>query len=358
MPRITTLAAALAVAAVLASCSKKSAVDPSYTMPEGTRSPRLQLITNFDLPNAVITVKDRGRIGVPDFVPDSTNADSIVLDPDTGAPQIRYVQQYTPSTIRGTIINQTSAEGMQMFRTTSSGGVYQFLDFPVPVQKRFLDKLAETYFFTDPDAGRLSGASYFARGLIGGIAGSSSPLSNPSQPLTNSIAEIVYTANRNGTVTPISGPPAPPESTFTMQWLTIPGASTYWISVFQYLTNLVDLNERIYTGQPQILSPIKSRDVFFGSLPASAASFMTYKFGDPSATIYTYRTPHLGQVYYVRIAAVNAQGQLIGMTTGPTILQTSDLLRIQDSRDYFFIFGSGIYDMFSRGAVFVSPGTQ
>ena len=356
MPRFIGLAALAVLAALATGCSKKLTVDGSFTVPEGTPTSTLQLVTQFDYPNAVINVKDRGRVGVPDFVPDSANADSIILDPDTGVPEIEQLQEFTPFTVRGSILNQTSAEGMQMFRSTSNGGVYQFLDFVVPVQKRWLDRFAETYVFVDPDAGRTNGARYYARGLIGGAAGTTSPLSNGSQPLTNTIAEIVYTANRNGTITPISGPPPPAESTFFMQWRTIPGATTYWIDVFQYLPTLIGFEERVFSGAPQVLPPLKSRDIFVASLAATGGTTMTYKLGDPPARIYTFMTPHLHQEYYVRIAAVDAQGQLIGMTTGPTIQQTSDLLLIPDSRDYFFIFGAGTYQMFSRGAVFVVPG--
>jgi len=354
MPRFTWLAV-VALAALAAGCAKKVTVNSSFTAPEGTPTPLLTLMTQFDQPNAVINVKDRGRIGVPDFVADSANADSIIINPDTGQPEIDMRQEFTPFTVRGSILNQTSAEGMQMFRSSSNGGVYQFLDFVLPPEKRWLDRLSETYTFEDPDAGRANGVLYYARGLIGGEAGITSPISNPSLPLTNSTAEIVYTANRNGTITPPSGPPPPAESTFTMQWTTVQGAATYWIDVFQYLSTLIGFDERVFSGAPSVFGPVKSRDVFVASLPAGPGTTMTYKLGDPPARIYTYRAPHMGQEYFVRIAAVNAQGQLIGMTTGPKIQQTSDLLRIQDSRDYFFIFGSGTYQMFSRGAVFVSP---
>src|SRR5262249_46979869 len=119
---------------------------------------------------------------------------------------------------------------------------------------------------------------------------------------------------------------------------------------------LIGFEERVFSGAPQIFAPLKSRDVFVASLPATGGTVMTYKLGDPPARIYTFRTPHLHQEYYVRIAAVDAQGQLIGMTTGPTIQQTSDLLQIRASRDSFIIFGSGTYQMFWRGAVWVSPG--
>jgi len=355
MPRLASLAAIALLATLAAGCAKKVTVDSSFTMPEGTPSPNLLLITQFDYPNAVINVKDRGRIGVPDFSNDPANADSIILDPDTGAPQIQYLQEFSPATVRGSILNQTSAEGIQMFRSSSSGGVYQFLDFTLNPQKRWLDRLAETYVFSDPDAGRGSGVRYYARGLIGGEAGSTSPLSNGSLPIPGNVAEIVYLANRNGTVTPPSGPPPAPESTFTMSWQTVPGATTYWIDVFQYLPTLIGFEERVFSGSPQVFAPYKSRDVFVASLASTGGASMTYKLGDPPAKIYTYRTPHLNQEYFVRIAGINAEGQLVGMTTGPTILQTGDLLKIQDVRDYFFLFGSGTYQMFSRGAVFVSP---
>jgi hypothetical protein len=354
MPRFARLAGTLLLAALAAGCAKKVTVDSAYQVPEGVPSSQLELVTYYDLPNNVLLLEDRGRIGKPDFVNDPVSVDSIVINPVTGQPSITPLQEFTPGTIHGLLMNRTSAEGMELFRSESNGGLRRVYTQPLHADRRFLDQLCETYTFTDDDPKRSSNTSYIARGLLDGIGGATSPLSNSSQPLTTLFTEITYTALRNGTLRSSGGVPPPAESTFMMQWTPVANTSRYWIHVFQYLPTLVGFQERVISGAPAPLVPQKTRDIFVASVPSNIT---TYKLGDPIATIYTYRTPHLKQEYYVRISAVDASGQLIGMTTGPTITQTSDLAKIQDARDYFTLFGTTAnYIMFSRGAVRVSPG--
>ena len=77
------------------------------------------------------------------------------------------------------------------------------------------------------------------------------------------------------------------------------------------------------------------------------------------------------QEYYVRISALAANGAMIGTTTGPTITRSSDLKQIflwqgELPQDYFSDFSSPevasatppAYLLYSRGAVWVSPGAD
>jgi hypothetical protein len=354
MPRFATLAAALVVAALAIGCAKKVTVSPAFTVPEGVPSPGLQLVTFFDLPNNLIVVKDRGRIGAVDFVQDPDVTDSINIDPDTGVPQIFPMQEFTPGTVRGVIINSTTAEGLELFRSSASGGLQRVFDYTLKPDRRFVDFTSEAYQFADTDPRRVTGANYYARGLVGGVGGATSPLSNPASPTVTSLAYIQYLANRDGTLPSVSGPPPPAESTFMMKWTPVPGAARYWIHVFQNLPSLNTTQLRLIAGAPALLVPADVKDIFVGFVPASITQ---YKLGDPAATIFAYRTPHLKAEYYVRICAVDASNEIIGMTTGPPIHQTADLRQIPDARDYFTEFGSGpTYLLYTRGAVRVSPG--
>ena len=361
MPRnIRFLAIGLALASLALGCAtKKSVVDPSYTMPEGVASSELQLVTFFDAPNFKILMKDRGQLGRVDIGTDPNTIDSVMADLDTGAPRITPVQLYSPGTVRGMVFNNTAAEGMDIFRTEGNGAVRRIFDFAVPVDHRWIDGHSELYQFADLDPKRVANATYYSRGLIGGMAGASSPISNGSRPAPGTLTNIRYLAERFGTAA--GGTYQAAESTFVMAWSPVAGAARYWIHVFEYQSTPLSLRNRILTGAPSPVSTIGARDVFIASVPASITQ---YRMGAPGAKIYTFRTPRRLAEYYVRISALDVNGQMIGMTLGPQITSTSDLRQIPDIRDYFADFtdpevagtSPPSYLLYSRGAVRVSPG--
>jgi hypothetical protein len=305
-------------------------------------------------------MKDKGRLARVDIGLDPEGIDSIFVDPDDGTLGLTDIQSYAPGTVRGVVINRTPADGMQVFRTESNGAARPILDAPVTATRRWLDGRADLYQFADPDPRRSLSSLYIVRGLIGGTAGASSPLTVSGSPAATPFTDIRYTALRNG-ILPSSGAPPPAESTFVMRWDPVPGAVRYWIHVFEYQTGFLGLRDRILRGAPSPLQTYGARDIFIASLPASIT---TYKMGDPPATIYTFRTPHMRVDYFVRISAVDGSGRMIGMTTGPTIRETHDLLQIADINDYIADFtdpevanqSPPVYLLFSRGAVKVNPG--
>lgn len=364
MPRRLRGWAALALLAALWGCSsKKLTVDASFTMPEGVASPQLELVTFLDTPAYKIRMLDRGRIGQVDIGTDTASTDQIARNPFTGQLEITPLQLHSPGAVRGLVVNRTSAEGIEVFRTEPNGAVRRILEFAVPPTRRWLDGGAEMYEFVDADPKRAPGATYYVRGLIGGVAGANSPLSNGSRvTFAGTIANITYTANRDGSIPPPGGGlPTPAESTFIMRWTPVAGTARYWIHVFEYQPRSLSTAQRILTGAPTPILSYGARDIFIASIPGSVTQ---YKMGDPGASIYTFRTPSFGAEYFVRISALDADGQLIGMTTGPHITRTSDLGGIFDTRDYFADFtdpevassSPAAYLFYSRGAARVSPG--
>jgi hypothetical protein len=349
MPRHLRIGAALALAGslalALAGCAKKkSVVDPSFTIPEGVFSSELELITFLDQPNNKIRMLDRGRLGKADFGPDTNTTDQIELDPNTLAPKISAIRASIPGTVHGVILNRSAAEGIEIFRSEANGSVRPIFSFPLQTSRRWVDGRSELYEFTDSDPKRAPGATYFARGLIGGVGGAQSPISNSSRPNGAPITEIRYLAERWGTFPGESNADA--ESTFYMLWTPVNGASRYLIHVFEYQSRVLSQRERIITGAPAPLMTLAARDIFIASVPATAA--MTgYKMGAAGATIYTF-----------------------GTTTGPPIAQTRDLERIyrfpkdESVRDFFTDFTDPevtsaprpTYLLYSRGAYWVSPG--
>lgn len=362
MPRHLSIGTALALAVLLSGCgSKKTLVNPAFTTPEGVSSSAMELITFYDMPSYKIRMLDRGQIGQVNLGT-GPNVDTLATYPFTDQFAITPIRNYSPGTVRGLVLNRTSAEGIEVFRTEPNGAVRRIFEFSVPVARRWLDGLTESYEFADSDPKRASNATYYVRGLLGGSAGAASPLSNGSRPATTTFTNITYLANRDGTL-PVSGggSPAPAESTFSMRWSAVPGTSRYMIQVFEYQSRALSLEQRVLTGTPAPILSGAARDIFIASVPGTVTE---YKIGAPGATIYTYRTPRMRAEYFVRISALDANGQMIGMTTGPSITQPSDLRLISNSRDYFADFADPevagasppAYLLYSRGAVRVSPG--
>ena len=369
MPRRFVFAAvALALAAVVAAgCSKrKFTTDPSYTLPEGTPASELELITFFDAPSLKVRMRDRGQIGRVDVGFDPATVDSIQRDA-TGALLITPVQTFAPGTVRGIVLNRTAAEGIEVYRTEPNGAVRRIFDFAVQPSRRWLDRNAEIYEFYDDDPHRPSGATYYVRGLIGGIGGPQSPLSNPSRPVPTAIEEIRYLGERWGTFD--GGQPFEADSLIEMQWTPVAGASRYLIHVFEYQARALSLRERILTGVPSPILTLGQRDIFVASVPGS---FTQYKMLDPGATIYTFRAPRMRLDYYVRITAIDANSQMIATTTGVVIDETRDLNQLfrwpRDNtvKDFYADFSDpevvgatpAAYLLYTRGAAWVSPGSE
>ena len=361
-------AAVLALAGVLAAgCSKKLTTDPSFKVPEGTPSSQIDLITYFDQPTEKIRIHDRGQLAKVDFVPVAALSDSIELDPNTGSPKISIYRSFSPGTVRGLVIDQSGSEAVEIWRTDSNGGVRRLFDFTLQPIKRYLTTGTNLYEFYDADSKRPANCTYYARGVVGGIAGQSSPLSSPSTPNPAPITSIGYLAERFGTAA--GGNYLLADSNITMQWTPVAGASRYLIQIFQYQSKVLTLEQRILTGTPSPLLSSFTHSNYIASVPGGIT---TYTLRAPGATVYEFDPLRKLQEYWVRITAIDAGNSMIGTTTGPDIQSSADLLRIplwpfdQTPRDYFVDMSAAevasatppAYLIYSRGAIWVSPGAK
>jgi len=368
MPRkLGALLTVLALTGLLAGCSKKLVTQASFTVPEGTTSSQLDLITWFDAPGIKIRMTDRPQIGHVDFGTDLSNVDTIQADPITHQLLITPVQSFSPGTVRGLVLNRTGAEGVEIWRTDSNGGVRRLYDFALLPTHRWLDTGTKVYEFFDDDPKRPSGATYYARGLIGGIGSATSPLSAPARPTVSSYPNIAYRAERWGT--PLNHFFGEADSNFFMAWTPVAGASRFLIQVFEYQTKTLNLVQRVLTGSPTPILTDDTHDDFVGSVPGGVTS---YKIGDPGATIYTRSTLHLRREYYVRISALDASNQMIATTTGITVTKTTDLAQLfkwpidNQPKDVYIDFSDPevanatppAYLVYGRGAYWVSPGNN
>ena len=368
MPRkLAALLGVLALVSTLAGCSKKFTTQASFVVPEGTPSSQIDLITWIDAPGEKVRMTDRPQIGHVDIGNDLATVDTIQADPVTHQLLITPIQAFSPGTIRGIVLNRTGAQGVEIYRTDPNGGVRKLFDFALQPTHRWLDHGTDVYEFEDSDPKRPANASYYARGLIGGMGGSTSPLSAPSRATTSTFLNIAYQAERWGT--PLHHFFFEADSNFYMQWSAVPNTARYLIQVFQYQTKTLNLQQRILTGAPAPLLTFDTHDVFVATVPSGVTA---YKIGDPGATIFTFGTLHLRGEYYVRISAIDVNNQMIATTTGVTISRTLDLTQLFQwpidhlPKDVYIDFSDPevasatppAYLVYGRGAYWVSPANN
>ena len=295
--RFAALAVVLAAfAAIAAGCSKKvTNADPAYTTLEGTPDANARLVIWPDTPNNVILFDDLPPPGPPSHAGDPTDDTVLTVTPQffTGRGSVETM-----------LLDGTIANGFQIYRRAGNGGLEPIRDFTLNASRKWLDTDWEVYQEADPTPSNYAPTSYIARGVLAGEVTTRSPLSNEAQiTAPTPTHSIAYT----GTATPA-------DSLWTLSWTNVPGASGYWIHVYQFRPDAGN-DEVIASGTPSPIWNGKVHDSFVGFVPSPA---ITYKLGGPGALVLTQKPPLFGQEYLVRITAVDAAGQLIAYTQGDT----------------------------------------
>lgn len=292
---------ALAAIAALAGCAPKiTSVDPSYTMPEGTTSDQSQLIVWADQPTTAYYFTD-----LPPADPDPGDTPLGAFD----------VRRYSPGTIHGMIIDGTPADDFQPFRREGSGGVRRFSDIDAQRTRQWLGTHYEVYHFVDPAPSGFAPPTYVARGLIGGIANTASPLTNLSQLASPNLTNLNLTAVWWTNLDPIKGP------TFStpkikLHWDLVPGAVHYLVHVYDFRSDIRSVEERVLSGTPAPFYDGQSTDYFIALTPPNV-NFMFV--GDSSRTdlrIYASRLMVSKAALMIRVTAFDARGQMIGISAG------------------------------------------
>ena len=314
-PVLRRLPAALLALAALAftGCAKKAtAVDPSYTRPEGVSGSGAKLVVYPDLATYEAVFLDLAPAG-----------------PDTGDifVGIEASRVGPEGTVHGMVFDQTAANGYQVLRSEAGGGLRELKDFLLPAQTKYLDTGWECYPFDDPDPARVSPTTYVARGALDGQIGANAPVTNVGAIGDSLMADL-----------PLSFYPALAtiDSAFTLEWDPVPGAAGYWFQVYQFRSDLRSFGEVLLSGVPAPIYVGKEKDIYLAYLPASVTR---YKIGDP-ATILTRKLTHFGEVYFARVSAVDANGRLIAFSYGDIGVLPVDLG----------------YVIFPFGAIIVEPG--
>lgn len=301
------LATVVLAALGLAACAEKiTTVDPSFIAPEGAASAQSGLAVWREIPNHLY-IYVRGNLEADPPIP------HVLVDSVTMATAL-------PGQLHGVIRDSTTSNSYQVYRREPNGGYRELYEFNAAAARRWFDRGWEIYHFTDADT-VVPTHTYLGRGVVGGTATLASPLTNEASDLVRAVQNITYTGVVGGV--DADGNPIALDSLFTMNWLKVTNAVAYYIHVYQWSFNLIHLEEQIASGMPAPLFIGKSRDILVAYLPAPNPSpaELTFTMPTPSARppearVLTCRETRFGQEYLVRIAAVDANGQLIAYTYG------------------------------------------
>jgi hypothetical protein len=280
----------LALAA--SSCSKSNViVDPNDGL-EGVPSPSL-LVVWPDSPTPVATYADLGS-------PGPSTEDTLI--------SVEYMYRTGPGAVQGMIVDYTAAGQFQVFRR-QAGGFRLLKDFVLNPEKKLTFSETDIFGFTDTHPGPASLRDYVARGLIAGLGTPACPKTNVARTRLASVDGTLHYSAPTGI--PPDYRPAP-DSLPTLSWDSVPGAVGYLVHVYQ-LTNQGG-DAIIASGLASPLYVSVTRDYFVAYFPAGVTS---YKINDPVPTgvrILARRQLLNNQVYSVRVAAIDADGQLLAYT--------------------------------------------
>ncbi len=328
--------AGLALPFVIAGCGDTiSSVDPGLNLRDstfvGTYRQDARLYVWPDTPTEVRYFTDLGT-------PGPSTADTLE--------SIETIYRSGMGTVQSMLLDGSPASGFEFYRTARNGGLEPMRDYVVNAPRKWLDSHWELYELTDKTPSGYAPPTYIARGLLAGETTKASPLTNAARITTSTTKTLQYTGSLF---------PARSDSNFTLKWSPVTGAAGYWMHVYQFRSDAL-VDEYIRSGTPSPVWNGKVRDIFVGYIAAPATEF---KLGTPGALVLTYKPPISGQLYEVRVTAVDDQGQLVaGMGTDfsrLTISNEGSFLNITGS-GYSIQQEEGRWKIFSLGAALVNPG--
>jgi hypothetical protein len=289
------LSGALAVCAlagliVVPACSKKiNTVDPGF-VPEGTPSPSARLLIWPDEANAM------------PFYRDVAPADPDPGDVFLGVEEFR---RSVPGANHGIILDHTDASEYQAYRTESSGGMARFQDFDVPRTRAWIESQWEAYHFIDVSPAGVSTPTYVGRGLRGGVASATSPLTNTALLGDRTIQNLKMTAiwfPRNGKL--------------KLKWDNVPNAARYLIQVYELRSDIPSFDEQVLAGTAAPFYDGRSRDFFLGFIDEPNNLYFVGDSSRSDVEILTIKPMTFGLTYLARMAAIDANGRMIAINYG------------------------------------------
>ncbi len=284
-------------------CARKpTAVDASYSNAEGVPDTTAHLMMWPEQEAVTLQYTDN-----PPFGPDPSD---VLIGP------VRYSRR-PPGTRNGIILDGTKANAFEIMRREPSGGLLEFLDFPLVPRERWLDGHGDIFQFVD-EAAPGAAVEYIARGLIGGAPTAQSPLSNTAMFGQPPIGAITLSF---------------PTDT-TAIWNPVPGAQLYIAHILQFSQSTP--MERVLASAPIPVYVGQSRDFFLGISTQPDTVGRSQPF---NGTVLTNKDMTPGQ-YLFRVTALDAAGNLIAASVG----------------DSAVVQGDGFYEVYaSGGAILPRP---
>ncbi len=327
----------LGALSLVSGCSKKlTTADASYTMPEGVPASNARLIVYPDLPITIGIWKDKTEhVGESDLLgtwnpkgPQFPDGDSLVSE--------RTLYTSGAGAIHGVIIDGSAADGFEVLRRESGGGLRALQGFVLQPLRRWLETGEELYQFTDLTPSGYQPASYFGRGLLQNAVRKESPVTNEARLASATVGAITIRSAAIQT-----------DSLFTVKWDPVPGAVAYWIHIFEFQPTVTDVERRLAAAPAPIVTA-PTRDFLVALLPGSATQ---YRIGEGATRVMIYQKLafRFGRAYQVRIAAIDSDNRLLAMTLG-------------DSRQEVIVLGTvgeaGNITVSPRGATIVNTLAQ
>ena len=336
------LGALLALAPGLTGCAKKLAsVDPSYISPEGTPSPKTQMIVTPDIPIPYLVYTDEKNDGfTPDDLPDPANP--------------YFVYSSGPGAVVGTILDSTAASAYQILRRESNGGYRIAQDFHENPAHRWLDTEWEAYSFADPAPSGFQPPTYLGRGILSGVITQKSPLTNAAEASSGAISVIHF--NYQGRLNLLDQRAGiltynPPDSSdVLLTWGQVTGAAGYWVSIYQFTGNAADFLSSVL---PSPIPLNKTRHFLLVYVPAPATSYTAFpSVPDDTHLILTSKAILNQQYYSLRILAVDAEGKIVGYSLGDNLTLLPGPPRLVGT------VSKNTWDIIAPGAIRLRPGPQ
>jgi hypothetical protein len=317
--RCASILLCLTVSLLASSCAKKKViVDPNDGL-EGVPSPSMLTVwADTGIPDS--TFRD---LGLPGITPEDTLISATTT----------YF--HGPGVVQGMVFDYTNANGFEAFRR-DNGSFLPFQDFTIAPSEKFYPGHTDVFRFSDVPPGAITTQAYLARGVIADAGPAGAPKTNVGQVTRASVAgDLHYTAPTG--IPPDFRPMS--DSLLAMSWDPVPGAAWYFIHVYQFISQGGEDIVLSATPAPIYVSVV--HDYWVGILPATVTA---YKIGDPlpaGGRIFDSQPMLNGQVFQVRVSAVDANGQLISYT---------------GTSGSFAIFrGASTYRKFPLGSVLVEP---
>ena len=266
----------------LAGCSKKTIAPNSQPLPEGQQNGSMLMLGWPEQASISFRTGDPGT-------PESPGDD--FLD--------RVLADYwaDPAGVRATVLDVSSANQVEVFRTTPDGNAQGLFDYFLPPTWRFIGQDLDAYDFEDFSPG--SAPEYVGRGAHNGVSTESSPLSNLTR-VTGAISEDLDF---------LPAPKSPAnDSTIDVQFSEDPRAEFYVVEVADGNslagTGSSFALERRLRGIPSALQP--------GVLPLRSELIALMPKGSGLTGFSLAPASHIWpQMFYIRVTAYDADGQMV-----------------------------------------------